>query len=80
AIGYLAPEYRSLLIPFLFERPEEMLAVADGPIGREMTASWADRFNLAVLGWFYSSPRVIAAVRPLRGPDDLKGLKLRVGS
>lgn len=79
AIGYLAPEYRSLLIPFLFDRPDEMLAVAEGPIGREMTAGWPDRFNLVVLGWFYSSPRVIAAVRPIRSPDDLKGLKLRVG-
>jgi TRAP-type C4-dicarboxylate transport system substrate-binding protein len=79
AIGYLAPEYRSLLIPFLVDRPEDMLAIMTGPIGRDMTASWPERYNIVVLGWFYSSPRVIAAVRPVPGPDALKGLKLRVG-
>lgn len=79
AIGYLSPEYRSLLIPFLVDRAEDMLAILEGPIGREMTAGWAARYNLVVLGWFYASPRVIAAVRPLPGPEALKGLKLRVG-
>ncbi len=79
AIGYLASEYRSLLIPFLVDRPEDMLAILQGPIGAEMTAGWPARYNLVVLGWFYASPRVIAAVRPVAGPGDLKGLKLRVG-
>ncbi len=79
AIGYLAPEYRSLLIPFLVDRPEDMLAILSGPIGAEMTTGWPARYNLVVLGWFYASPRVIAAVRSIAGPEDLKGLKLRVG-
>lgn len=79
AIGYLAPEYRSLLIPFLVDRPQDMLAILEGPIGREMTAGWNARYNLVVLGWFYASPRVIAATRPVPDPASLKGLKLRVG-
>lgn len=79
AIGYLAPEYLSLLIPFLVDRAQDMLAILEGPIGAEMTATWQQRYNLVVLGWFYASPRVIAATRAVPGPEGLKGLKLRVG-
>ncbi len=79
AIGYLSPEYRALLIPFLVDQPRDMLTILEGPIGQEMTAGWAEKYNLVVLGWFYASPRIIAATRPLPDADALKGLKLRVG-
>lgn len=65
-------------IPFLFSSREQVSAVLDGPIGKELDQSFQANAGLKVLGFGEIGFRNITNnVRPIVKPEDLKGLKLR---
>ena len=65
-------------IPFLFSSREQVSAVLDGPIGKELDKSFQENAGLKVLGYGEIGFRQITNnVRPIVTPDDLKGIKLR---
>lgn len=65
-------------IPFLFADREAVARVLDGDIGNQLDTSFQEQAGLKVLGFGEIGFRNISNnVRPVRVPEDLKGLKLR---
>lgn len=76
-ISKLEPAYLAVNMPFLYRNVAHALATYAGPLGQEMRASMASK-GLETLSWHHVGVRVLTANRPVRGIDDLKGLKLRL--
>ncbi|MGY4827664.1 TRAP transporter substrate-binding protein [Sphaerotilaceae bacterium SBD11-9] len=78
-IGPVVPEVNVFNMPFVFRNEAHMRAVIDGPIGQEMldkiTASSA---KMVGLGWMDGGSRSLYTKKPVRKPDDLKGMKIRM--
>ena len=65
-------------IPFLFADRDAVARVLDGDIGRQLDESFQKSAGLKVLGFGEIGFRNISNnVRPVKVPEDLKGLKLR---
>lgn len=74
----LDKKYAVFDIPFLFSSREQVSAVLDGPIGKELDESFQKNAGLKVLGFGEIGFRHITNnVRPIVKPEDLQGLKLR---
>jgi tripartite ATP-independent transporter DctP family solute receptor len=65
-------------IPFMFRDVAHAKAVAQGPVGAALGAKFADKgLTLLALGK-QGFRNITNSKRPIRSPDDLKGLKIRV--
>lgn len=65
-------------LPFLFRDMDHWLKVWNGPIGDEIVASFEKDSGYLLLGRMVRGPRHLTARRPVRGLEDLRGLKIRV--
>jgi tripartite ATP-independent transporter DctP family solute receptor len=78
-IGPVVPEVNVFNMPFVFRGIAHMRAVIDGPIGQELldkvSASPAKMIGLA---WMDGGSRSLYTKKPVRGPADLKGQKIRM--
>jgi tripartite ATP-independent transporter DctP family solute receptor len=78
-VGPVVPEVNVFNMPFVFRDEAHMRAVIDGPIGQEMldkiTASSA---KMVGLGWMDGGSRSLYTKKPVRKPEDLKGMKIRM--
>ncbi len=73
-----APSTAIFSLPYLFKSKEHARRVLDGPIGEEILASLEGQ-GLIGLCFYDGGPRHFYSVkRPIRGPADLKGMKVRV--
>lgn len=63
-------------LPFLFRDFAHLHAYIDGPGGHEIRAAALKR-DIRVLGFYTGGTRGVYARKPLKGPEDLKGLKVR---
>jgi len=73
-----APKTRILGLPYLFADRQHAYAVLDGPIGQELLDDGL-QYWLKGLGFYDAGYRSFYSMdRPIRTPDDLKGLKVRV--
>jgi tripartite ATP-independent transporter DctP family solute receptor len=71
------PEVKILDVPFLFRDYAHARAVLDGPIGQELLQKF-DARGIKALAWGENGFRHMTnSKRPVYGPDDLKGLKMR---
>lgn len=71
-------EYQIFSIPFAFRDREHFWRVLEGDMGRELLLA-AERVHLRGLGYYDAGSRSFYTVnRPIRHPDDLAGLKVRV--
>jgi tripartite ATP-independent transporter DctP family solute receptor len=71
------PDVAILDIPFLFRDYAHARAVLDGPIGQELLAKFPAK-GLVGLAWAENGFRHMTnSKRPVNGPDDLRGLKMR---
>jgi tripartite ATP-independent transporter DctP family solute receptor len=76
-IPNFVPETKILDIPFLFSSKAHAQAVLDGPIGQEMLTKF-DAKGFKALAWGENGVRHMTnSKRPVNGPEDLKGLKMR---
>ena len=80
ALGAEVPTTEIQQVPFAFRSPEHAQRVMDGPLGAylctEMEAKGVHGFPI---GSFENGMREITCrTRPVRTPDDLKGLRMRV--
>jgi TRAP-type transport system periplasmic protein len=79
AIGDYVPEANVFLLPLLFRDYAHARAVLDGPIGQDILGK-LPAHGLVGLAWTEAGFRYVAnSKRPIRGPEDLKGLRLRTG-
>ncbi len=65
-------------MPFVFRDSLHMKKLADGPLGKKMEERILEETGLRVLTYFQRGPRHLTSNRPIRKPDDLNGLILRV--
>jgi tripartite ATP-independent transporter DctP family solute receptor len=72
-----APEFKVFGLPYLFRNEAHRNTVLDGPIGKEILAAPESKF-MRGLCYYDSGSRSFYTKKPIRTPDDLKGLKIRV--
>jgi tripartite ATP-independent transporter DctP family solute receptor len=76
-VGNFVPDTLITDIPFLFRDYEHAHAVLDGPIGQEILEQFPNH-GLVALAWGENGFRNLTNnVRPIRSPEDAKGLKVR---
>lgn len=77
AIANVVPEYAALGLPFLFSDIQSAWKLLDGPAGEELAKRTAAK-GMVVLGYWDNGIRHITnSKRTIKGPADLKGLKIR---
>ena len=72
-------EFELFDLPFIFEDYAALHRVTDGAVGKKLLAKLEPKGILGLAYWD-NGFKVMTANRPLRRPDDLKGLKLRIQS
>ena len=80
-MGPLVPELNVFNLPFMFRDNAHMEKVIDGPIGDEMLKKISDHPTAGLIGlaWMNGGSRnIYNSKRPIKTPDDLKGLKIRM--
>jgi tripartite ATP-independent transporter DctP family solute receptor len=76
-VRFLA-DYGAFELPFLFRSRDHAFAVADGPIGQELSDKLAAETGLRMLVMAENGWRQISnSVRPIYKPSDLEGLRIR---
>ncbi len=65
-------------LPFLLRDSSEMIDFIKGPVGKRIEADMLEKTGLRPIGFFQRGPRHLTSNRPIRHPDDLQGLILRV--
>jgi len=76
--GNVVPAAQLLELPYLFDTPEHADAVLDSAAGQEILGDAAS-VGLLAYGYMENGMRhFTSGVRPIRTPDDLRGLRLRV--
>lgn len=67
-------------MPFLIEDTDEMTRLIKSTIGQRIEQEIKEKTGLRVIGYLPAGARHLTANRPIRHPDDLQGLILRVPS
>src|ERR1035437_2220526 len=76
-IEAFVPEIKALEMPFLFPSYEAADKVLDGPIGKDLLKRF-EKAGLVGMHFLDNGFRdVTNSKRPVNGPDDLKGMKIR---
>ncbi len=65
-------------LPFLLRDSVDMKQLINGPVGRRIEHEMVTKTGLRPLGYFQRGPRHLTSNRPIKHPDDLNGLILRV--
>ncbi|SJN13959.1 TRAP-type C4-dicarboxylate transport system, periplasmic component [Halomonas citrativorans] len=73
-----APKAAMMAVPYAFRDSEHLHAAVNGEIGTEIEEQITERTNLVPLTWFERGPRELTADRPIRTPEELDDLRLRV--
>ncbi|MDE2572403.1 MAG: TRAP transporter substrate-binding protein, partial [bacterium] len=75
--GNILPAVQLLDLPFLCDSVAHALAVLDGPYGQRILAD-ASESGLLALGFLENGIRHLTSNRPVRRPEDLRDVRLRV--
>ncbi|MDA0194404.1 MAG: TRAP transporter substrate-binding protein [Bacteroidetes bacterium] len=65
-------------LPFFLEDSISMKNFIDGPIGKRMEEEMLNKLGLRPVCYFQRGPRQLTSNRPIRHPDDLQGIVIRV--
>ncbi|MFB3816917.1 MAG: TRAP transporter substrate-binding protein [Candidatus Methylomirabilales bacterium] len=77
-LGGFVPAINVLDLPFLFRDAAHAHAVLDGEIGQSLLRKFADVGITGLAFWENGFRHMTSAKRPIRRPEDLKNLKVRV--
>ncbi|MDB6178401.1 TRAP transporter substrate-binding protein [Paracoccus sp. Z330] len=78
-VSAVAPEYGVLDAPYLFNSPEHLARVMDGPIGDDLKQTLIERKGIRIIGRMDRAPRHLSTGgKEVRTPSDLSGLKIRM--
>ncbi|MCB0569249.1 MAG: TRAP transporter substrate-binding protein [Phaeodactylibacter sp.] len=72
-----APNIQVFSLPYIFRGREHCFRVLDGEIGKKMLIQ-SEQYRLRGLAYFDAGQRSFYAKKPIRTPEDLKGMKIRV--
>jgi tripartite ATP-independent transporter DctP family solute receptor len=73
------PLYAVLELPYLYSSHADAYKIVDGPIGNELDEMFRKKTGVRILGYVLNFHRnVTNSKRPIKHPEDFKGLKLRV--
>ncbi|HDY8017737.1 TPA: TRAP transporter substrate-binding protein [Vibrio vulnificus] len=73
----IEPKYKALNFPYVFDNTIKMHEVLSGELGQELLKSTENRGFIG-LSYIMMTPRGYYSPKPINGPEDLKGMKLRV--
>ena len=73
-----APMAALLAVPYAYSSLEDMDSVAGGEIGDQIEAQIVERAQIRPIAYFARGPRNLTSNRPIKSPDDLNNLKMRV--
>jgi len=73
-----APKAALLAVPYAYSTLEQMDEVASGPIGKDIEKQIVEKAKIRPIAYFARGPRNLTSNRPIKTPDDLDGLKMRV--
>ena len=73
-----APKAGLMGAPYAIQSLDHLNKIAGGDIGKEIEQEIIDKIGLRPVGWFARGPRNLTTNRPVKHPDDLKGMILRV--
>ncbi|WP_149274275.1 TRAP transporter substrate-binding protein [Pareuzebyella sediminis] len=65
-------------MPFLLNDAADIDSYVNGPVGRRIEKEMIEKSGLRAMGHFERGPRHLTSNRPIRHPDDLNGLIIRV--
>ena len=78
-LGPVVPDVNVFNMPFVFRDEAHMRKVIDGPIGEEILQKITNSpARLVALGFMDSGSRSLYTKKPVRKPEDLKGMKIRM--
>ena len=81
SLGTFVPEVELFNLPFIFRDMPHFYKVLDGPVGDQVATKIEETLDCVVLGYWFSGIRNVWNSRePVRTPDDLRGMKIRVMS
>jgi C4-dicarboxylate-binding protein DctP len=72
-------EFEVFDLPYLFDNYEELHKVTEGPVGQALMKK-LDSKGIIGLAYWDNGFKEMSANKPLRKPDDFKGLKMRIQS
>jgi tripartite ATP-independent transporter DctP family solute receptor len=72
-----APKLNALDLPYLFADYAHVYRVVDGPVGEKLLAELEANQLKGLAFWEIGFRNLTNSVRPVRLPDDIKGLKIR---
>jgi C4-dicarboxylate-binding protein DctP len=72
-------EFEMFDLPFIFDNYEELHKITTGPIGKSLLKKLEAKGILGLSYWD-NGLKVMSANKPLRNPEDMKGLKMRIQS
>jgi C4-dicarboxylate-binding protein DctP len=72
-------EFELFDLPFIFDNYQELHKVTQGPIGAKLLKKLESR-GIQGLAYWDNGFKVMSANKPLRKPEDFKGLKMRIQS
>lgn len=73
-----APMAALLAVPYAYDSLEEMDSAAGGEIGDRIEQQIIEKAQIRPIAYFARGPRDLTSNRPIKTPDDLNGLKMRV--
>jgi C4-dicarboxylate-binding protein DctP len=74
-----AKEFEVFDLPFIFDNYAELHKVTQGPVGKQLMAKLEPK-GIKGLAFWDNGFKSFSANKPLKSPDDFKGLKMRIQS
>ena len=74
-----AREFEVFDLPFIFDNADDLHKVTTGPVGKQLFAKLQTR-GITGLAYWDNGFKSFSANKPLKAPDDFKGLKMRIQS
>ncbi len=72
-------EFEVFDLPYLFDSYQELHTVTDGPVGKNLFKKLESK-GIIGLAYWDNGFKDFSANKPIRGPEDYKGLKMRIQS